>query len=123
MNKKIDKTDVAFVTIEFPDGQVLSGRVDIAEVSFTTETILDRSFSEAWPLQVPELVTWDISLQGYGPLEMRKQYRERIEQQRAAPEWRCPYCGQVHPRARRKCWDGINGCGAPRPLALDENKK
>ena len=106
------------VTIELPDGQVLSGRAHIADVSFSTEIIPFRSFGEEFSAQVSGLSDWEISLQGFGLLEMRGQYQERIEQQRSAPEWKCPYCGCVHPQARMKCWDGVDGCGAPKPLAL-----
>ena len=29
--------------------------------------------------------------------------------------WKCEYCGLIHPGERLKCWDGVNGCGAPKP--------
>ena len=115
--------NAAIVTVEFPDGRVLSGKANIVDVSLSTEVVPSRCFGEEESRQISGLTTWEVSLQGSGPLEMRGQYQERIEQQRAAPEWRCPYCGQVHPWARVKCWDGINGCGAPRPLALGEDRR
>jgi hypothetical protein len=31
------------------------------------------------------------------------------------PSWRCEYCGLVHPGGQLHCWDGVNGCGAPKP--------
>ena len=29
--------------------------------------------------------------------------------------WKCEYCGLVHLGDRLRCWDGVNGCGAPKP--------
>lgn len=64
--------------------------------------------------------SWEINLQGSGPLEARQEYEERARRQRSALEWKCPYCGRVHPQSAMKCWDGSNGCGAPKPLALSK---
>ena len=38
----------------------------------------------------------------------------------APPVWHCTYCGSVNPGDRLKCWDGVNGCSASRPVEYNE---
>lgn len=33
-------------------------------------------------------------------------------------EWQCRYCGNVHPPDESKCWDGVDGCGAPKTASV-----
>jgi len=104
------------LTLETPDGVILSGKAMVSELVMATEMLEVREFGKQYPDLVPGLRTWQIEAVGAGELTTRDEYEKKAARKRAAVEWTCPYCGRVHPKARLKCWDGSSGCGASRPV-------
>jgi hypothetical protein len=94
----------AHVTLEFPDGTALAGSV------IATQVRLDSNWYGG-----PS--TWEVELTGIGDLSTTEAVRHEIVEAKARDEWRCPYCGRIHPFEHYDCKDG---CGAPRPILYGE---
>ena len=104
------------VTIEQPDGQVFRGKAQAVRIDMRHPlTGIDRvgdSFSA-----INRIGSWEIELSGYGDLfwDIRENFAQRTRASRSAVEWRCDFCGSVHPRAATKCVQ----CGAARSFLYD----
>lgn len=107
----------ATITLEYPDGRVLSGDAFATQLTVSNDASLDvgdtlfRSYVRKRGLQ-----EWELTFTGTGAITQRMEFEQALEKRRAAPDWECPYCGATHPKSRQKCWDGVSGCGAFRPL-------
>ena len=110
----------AIFTIEFGvDGRVYTGSAMSVEIS--EERSVGDVFLFEGDLSTfrPGPRTWEVKLRGIGPLTVSEsgKFTDNLKQgTSAAQKWICPYCGRAWPRVRHKCWDGVDGCGAPRPV-------
>ena len=105
------------VTLEFPNGTVIQGTAQICTLEFLAET---EPVATAFGVHVPVIgrKSWRIEMEGIGAPETHAAAESRLIRQRQASGWTCPYCGRPHPQECDKCWDGVDGCGAPKPLLL-----
>lgn len=109
------------VTLEFPDGQVLSGKAHMVEVS------MDHGFV---PMLGPSLggsntiqpyakmapTRWEMTLSGVGNLVNSQELAEQVVKEAANVEtWACAFCGVDNARTERKCGE----CGAARSFLFD----
>ena len=114
---------LAVITIELPDGQVLSGRA----TKFTLEHEMQlpaTSLNDDGPLNPPPIIKpaaflLDAEL-GDLSVEVHTAVEERMLEV-VSRDWQCPYCGSTNHADAVYC-GAILGpsdkahCGAPRPL-------
>lgn len=111
-------SDIAFarVTIEFPDGRVITAMVDSANIEFN-ELYRDpwryaaigdfgATVSDVMSKTAFGQTTWRAELSGRMARVSatdRQSAKDTLEQRRTASEWRCDFCGAVMPRAQGQC--------------------
>jgi len=106
------------VTLELPDGGVLSGLVFAAsfEQSMLPIDVTHRGSPHRELLAGDD--EWKLELLGIGqPLwtGTRKEATERQREFKSALEWECDYCGAVWPKAATQCVQ----CGGHRSFLYD----
>jgi hypothetical protein len=98
-------------TLETADGGVITGMVYAAKVNVRQDIHDIMAFGDVYPRQALGFMSWDIELKGTGPIEMSAlRVAEDVRKKVSAIEWKCDYCGAIHPRREVKCC----GCGASR---------
>jgi hypothetical protein len=119
MTKRLMNAREAYVTLELPTGEIYTGKVGVA--TFTVEplmhSIYDGMGGKFKYANLP--MRWSVELSGIGEPQLRQDIGVRHVGPEMDGRWKCPYCGASHPWDRDKCWDGVSGCGAWRPLGLE----
>ncbi len=104
------------VTIEQPDGQVFRGKCSATNITVQHGGLGVIGNGPITPWE-PGGQTWEITLNGYGELfwNAHDGFARRVQDNRSAAEWRCDFCGSVHPRHAVKCVQ----CGAARSFLYE----
>lgn len=91
------------VTLETQEGMVLTGSVYVASVS---QQVLYDGFS-----------TWSMELEGIDEAPIMTMPRNEVRVALSSmKEWRCDYCGVIHPMSKNLCTQ----CGGYRSILYGE---
>ena len=93
--------DKVIITVELPDGIVYRAPAYSMSMSFGNEFDFSHGHFE---FDTIESGMWTAG-----------KFSENVKSMKSASEWKCEFCGSVHPRNETGC----HKCGAPRSFIYD----
>lgn len=108
--------------IQTEDGTVMELPGYVVECEISTDYMPTFDSESKWlisPLvrkKLPE-ISATFTVRGAGPLTryMENEWAAELDRRSVVREWKCDYCGCVHPIESYRC---TTGCGAPRPFTI-----